>query len=150
MLDDLSLDSVKQTLTVVGDNVYWQALLVLLLSLVAARLVDFVVTKVLYRVARRTRSDVDDQLIQALHRPVFYTVLLIGLWIAAAVLIEDAEIQGYSTKIIKTVVVRLGGYRTFRRLRPVAFGLILGMNVIFVVWLTIHMIWPGPPAIMID
>ena len=52
--------------------------------------------------------------------------------------------------LIKTAVVRLGGYRTFRRLRPVAFGVILGMNVIFTVWLTIHMIWPGPPAIMID
>ncbi|MGQ9730809.1 MAG: DUF6785 family protein [Candidatus Zipacnadales bacterium] len=52
--------------------------------------------------------------------------------------------------LIKTVVVRLGGYRTFRQLRPVAFGLILGMNVIFIVWLTIHMIWPGPPALLID
>jgi hypothetical protein len=52
--------------------------------------------------------------------------------------------------LIKTVIVRLGGYRTFRRLRPVAFGLILGMNVIFVVWLIVHMIWPGPPAILVD
>jgi hypothetical protein len=52
--------------------------------------------------------------------------------------------------LLKAVVVRLGGYRGFRRLRPVAFGLILGMNVIFTVWLVVHMIWPGPPAIMID
>jgi hypothetical protein len=52
--------------------------------------------------------------------------------------------------LIKTVIVRLGGYRTFRRLRPIAFGLILGMNVIFIAWLIIHMIWPGPPGIMID
>ncbi|MBM3499265.1 MAG: hypothetical protein FJX74_11415 [Armatimonadetes bacterium] len=52
--------------------------------------------------------------------------------------------------VIKTVIVRLGGYGTFRKLRPVAFGLILGMNVIFVVWLIIHMIWPGPPGILID
>ena len=52
--------------------------------------------------------------------------------------------------LIKTTVVRLWGYRGFRRLRPVAFGLILGMNVIFTTWLIIHMIWPGPLAIMID
>ncbi|MBM3474612.1 MAG: hypothetical protein FJX75_15215 [Armatimonadetes bacterium] len=52
--------------------------------------------------------------------------------------------------VIKAIIVRLGGYGTFRRLRPVAFGLILGMNVIFIVWLTIHMIWPGPPGILID
>jgi hypothetical protein len=52
--------------------------------------------------------------------------------------------------LIKTTVVRLWGYGGFRRLRPVAFGLILGMNVIFTIWLVIHMIWPGPLAIMID
>ncbi len=52
--------------------------------------------------------------------------------------------------LIKAVVVRLGGYRAFRRLRPAALGLILGMNVIFTVWLIVHMIWPGPPAILID
>ena len=52
--------------------------------------------------------------------------------------------------VLKTVVVRVAGYRGFRRLRPVAVGLILGMNVIFTVWLIVHLIWPGPPAIMID
>lgn len=52
--------------------------------------------------------------------------------------------------LVKAVVVRLGGYRAFRRLRPVALGLILGMNVIFTVWLIVHMIWSGPPAILID
>jgi hypothetical protein len=51
---------------------------------------------------------------------------------------------------LKTLVVRLGGYGAFRRLRPVAFGLILGMNVVFVTWLIIHMIWPGPPGILLD
>lgn len=52
--------------------------------------------------------------------------------------------------LIKTTVLRLVGFRGFRSLRPLAFGLILGMNVIFTVWLIIHMIWPGPAAIMID
>ncbi len=52
--------------------------------------------------------------------------------------------------LLKTSVVRLVGYRGFRRIRPIAFGLILGMNVIFTVWLVIHMIWPGPVAILVD
>lgn len=52
--------------------------------------------------------------------------------------------------LINVTVTRLGGFRIFRRLRPAAFGLILGMNVIFTMWLLIHFIWPGPPAIMID
>ncbi|MDI9585162.1 MAG: hypothetical protein QM473_13145 [Acidobacteriota bacterium] len=52
--------------------------------------------------------------------------------------------------LLKTAVLRFGGFRTFRRLRPVAFGLVLGMNVIFTIWLIVHMIWPGPPAILVD
>lgn len=52
--------------------------------------------------------------------------------------------------LIKVTVIRLVGFRGFQRLRPAAFGLIMGMNVIFTIWLLIHFIWPGPPAIMID
>jgi len=52
--------------------------------------------------------------------------------------------------LIKVIVTQLGGFRIFRRVRPAAFGLILGMNVIFTIWLLIHFIWPGPLAIMID
>lgn len=52
--------------------------------------------------------------------------------------------------LLKVTVMRLGGFRAFRRLRPLAFGLILGMNVIFTVWIIIHFIWPSPFPIMID
>jgi hypothetical protein len=52
--------------------------------------------------------------------------------------------------LIKATVIRLLGYRGFRGLRPAAFGLILGMNVIFTIWLLLHMIWPASMAIMID
>ena len=51
---------------------------------------------------------------------------------------------------LPTPVLRLAGYRGFRRMRPFAFGLILGMNVVFTVWLLVHMVWPGPPGIMLD
>jgi len=52
--------------------------------------------------------------------------------------------------LIKTTVIRLIGFRGFQRLRPIAFGLILGMNVIFTIWLLIHFIWPGPEGILTD
>lgn len=52
--------------------------------------------------------------------------------------------------LIKVTVLRFVGFRGFRRLRPAAFGLILGMNVVFTIWLLIHFIWPGPGPIMVD
>ncbi|MFW6155843.1 MAG: DUF6785 family protein, partial [Armatimonadota bacterium] len=47
----------------------------------------------------------------------------------------------------KVIVVRFGGYRTFNRLRPVAFGLILGVSVILTVWIVIHYFAPAPSLI---
>ncbi len=50
---------------------------------------------------------------------------------------------------IKMTVVRLAGFRTYRGLRPGAFGLILGSAVMLTVWIIIHFIYPAP-ALLYD
>ena len=50
--------------------------------------------------------------------------------------------------VIKFVVVRFGGYQTYSRLRPAAFGLILGVAFIISVSIVVHFIWPAPPLIV--
>ena len=50
--------------------------------------------------------------------------------------------------LAKVMVVRLAGYKAFARLRPAAFGLILGICFILTVWLVIHMFLPGPPLLI--
>jgi hypothetical protein len=52
--------------------------------------------------------------------------------------------------LLKVTVTRLFGFRGFRRLKPLAIGLVLGMNVVFTVWLILHLIWPNPMPIMVD
>lgn len=52
--------------------------------------------------------------------------------------------------VLKATVTRLFGFRGFRALKPLALGLVLGMNVIFTVWLILHLIWPNPVPIMVD
>lgn len=74
MLDDL--------LNNLTDNRLAQALVVVVTSLVVARVVDFLVTSTLLRVVRRTRTQIDDAIAALLHRPVINTVVLFGLWVA--------------------------------------------------------------------
>jgi small-conductance mechanosensitive channel len=105
MFGDFSLETIERALSIVGDNPYLQALVVIGFSLIAAKLVDVVVTRVFFRLASRTHSDLDDQLIEVLHRPIFYTVLLIGLWIVLVLLVEDLEMRNLGTRIIQTIVV---------------------------------------------
>ncbi len=52
--------------------------------------------------------------------------------------------------LVKVTVSRLFGFQGFRRLKPIALGLIIGMNVIFTIWLFLHLIWPTPIPIMVD
>jgi len=65
-----------------GGNRYLQSALVVLGALVAAWIVDWILTRGIGRLARRTRTDLDDRLIALLHGPVRLTVVLFGLVLA--------------------------------------------------------------------
>ena len=62
------------------------ALLVLVLAALSARLVDGVISRAMLRLARKTQTEMDEKVIGALHRPIFVTVLLIGVYVAALIL----------------------------------------------------------------
>lgn len=49
--------------------------------------------------------------------------------------------------LCKVVVVRVGGYRAFQRLRPIAFGLILGVSVVLTFWIVMHYFAPAPALV---
>ena len=49
---------------------------------------------------------------------------------------------------LKVAVLRFGGFALFRRLRPAAFGLILGICFVLTLWIVLHFIWEGPMLIV--
>ena len=49
---------------------------------------------------------------------------------------------------LKGAVLRFGGFDLFRRLRPGAFGLILGICFVLTLWIVLHFIWEGPMLII--
>ena len=51
-----------------------RALIVLAGSVVLAKVVDWALSNALRRLARRSATELDDKLIEALHRPVFVSV----------------------------------------------------------------------------
>jgi small-conductance mechanosensitive channel len=61
------------------------ALMVLLLAVLSARLLDALICRALLRLARKTRTDLDERLIEVLHRPIFVSVILLGVYVAAMV-----------------------------------------------------------------
>jgi len=61
-----------------SDNPIVTALIVFAAYIIAAKLSDFFTDKVVRRLTKITKSELDDRIIDVIHRPVFFTVIIIG------------------------------------------------------------------------
>jgi small-conductance mechanosensitive channel len=78
----MSIEEIRSYLNLISDNATAQAAIVVVLSLIAAKISDFLITRVLKRAVRFSKTQIDDQIVSLLHRPVFSTVALLGFLIA--------------------------------------------------------------------
>jgi small-conductance mechanosensitive channel len=89
----------------VRDNVWLQAAAIMVGALIAAKVVDFVIIRIISVWAKKSKTDLDDRLIAILHRPIFVTVMLIGVWLALVRLPLDERVIGNGIKVLKTIAV---------------------------------------------
>ncbi len=87
----------QPALDLVGSNLYARAGVILLAAFVGAKLIDWFLTAVLKTWASFTKTEFDDGLIAALHRPIFMSVVLVGAWLA---LLELEFSEVYFQKLI--------------------------------------------------
>ncbi|MEM9861410.1 MAG: mechanosensitive ion channel family protein [Myxococcota bacterium] len=85
------------------ENRYVRAAVVLLASLVLARVATFVINRVLGAMAKRTQTDADDRALEVLRSPVVVTVLFVGLNVAATALQLEERPRFYIAASLKTV-----------------------------------------------
>lgn len=64
----------------VTSSSYLNALIILAASLVLAKIADFAFEKLFMRITAHTETDIDDRIIDALKSPIFYAVLVLGLY----------------------------------------------------------------------
>jgi small-conductance mechanosensitive channel len=81
------------------------ALIVAATSVAVAKLVELLLCRVLLRLARRTQTDFDEKLIDALHRPIFFSVLLIGLRMAVLTLGPPEAVMSWTDSIVQTAAI---------------------------------------------
>lgn len=94
-----------KAIPLIRDNVWLQAAAVLAVAIVAARVVSFLITRFIAVWTKKSKTDVDDRLIQALHRPIFITVMLIGLSLAISRLNLSEAFTGTADKVLKSIAV---------------------------------------------
>ena len=81
------------------------ALIVVATSVAVAKLVELLLCGLLGRLARRTRTDFDERLIDALHRPIFISVLLLGVRVAVLLLGPPEAVMSWTDSIVQTVAI---------------------------------------------
>ena len=99
------IDTLIQNLTELSvERILW-ALVIAGVGLVSGRLVDKIVTKLLYGVTRRTKTELDDLIIEQLHRPVIRSTVLLGFYIALKVSGLNDQVVNLLAHLIQTIAV---------------------------------------------
>ena len=84
-----------------------QALVVAALAFVGAHLLAWILRNWVARLARRTRSTVDDAILRRLGRPLFLTIFVGGLHAALAILLDEVSARLFSilVSLLQTIVL---------------------------------------------
>lgn len=78
-------------------------LIVLAVILIASRVLIFITEKIILKFTKKTKTKLDDLLIDALTNPVFFIFSLFGLYIALTTLIYSAVVLFYIRKVLISV-----------------------------------------------
>ncbi len=84
-----------------------QLALVIFFTLLAAWLVQVVVITVLRRISRYTKTRIDDEIIDALARPLFFSVVIIGMILTSLLLSPPPKVEFAVVAVGETLLVLL-------------------------------------------
>ena len=82
-----------------------KGLVLVALSIAVAKLVDLIFTFIFKKLVDRTKTNLDDQILQLLHKPIFYSILFIGFTIAVKTAILPDYIDFTLIGIFKTITI---------------------------------------------
>lgn len=95
----------QQVTELVGPNRYLQAAIIAVVFILLGKIASWLLSGMVGRIASKSTTNIDDQIVQLVHRPIFLSFVLAGLGIAATH-IEMADTPASVTiSILKTIVV---------------------------------------------
>jgi len=106
------MESIIQFITTAHP--YLQALFILAAALVGALVVLPLVTGAVKFLTRKTKTDVDDELIRTLHAPVFYLAFLVGAVFALPLLGLPSGVCNAANSIVQTLMIIVIGQALLR------------------------------------
>ena len=90
------------------------ALVYIIISFIAAFVIDQIFIRVFRAIVKKSQTTLDDQIIEVLHKPLYYSILFFGLNVSVK-LLELPEIAVYSIAgVLKTLIIIMWSFALFR------------------------------------
>lgn len=105
-----------QTLLDIPLRRYAYALLAILVAMAGKKLIAFLLTRMIAPLARRTRTDLDDLLLECVRKPLELLVLIVGLFIAVQIMQlpeEPIDARAFAYALLKVMVTISVGWALF-------------------------------------
>lgn len=106
MIEQLS-NTLTPLLNFFGEHMALRALTVVALALLLALVIDRILIRILRHISERTRSQLDDQLLNYISSPLFQTILLLGLAAAITIIKPDATLKRIAFSLMQSYAVLL-------------------------------------------
>src|SRR5512134_3213105 len=89
----------------ISSSPYVNALLAILVFVIIAKMADLLIDKVIRRFSRFTKTDIDDRIIDLVHKPVFFTIIVAGVILAVLSLSFSERTLFYTKGGLHSVLV---------------------------------------------
>jgi MscS family membrane protein len=100
-----TIQNIQDWALIIGPNKYLQALTIAIMFIVVGKVAEMILTSMIGRLAKRTKTDMDDRLVVLLHKPIFMTFVLIGLAMATRRLLLPESVEFITLGILRTIAV---------------------------------------------
>jgi small-conductance mechanosensitive channel len=104
---ELQKEKLIELLTQIAPNHYVQALLIIIVSICFAKLIDILICRFLRKWIEKTKIELDDKIIDIVHKPIFFTIMILGLGLAVERLEFKEAVNFITISCLKTVVIFL-------------------------------------------
>lgn len=104
---DINKEKLFELVSQIAPNQYLQAILIILLFLMIAKILDLFITRVATKWVKKTGFKLDDYILDLLHKPVFVSIILIGLALSTERLGLKPGIHFFTISCLKTIGVIL-------------------------------------------
>jgi len=115
---DKVIEQVQQLAELIGPNVYLQALAISLVFILVGKIADWIVSRTIGKIASRSKTDVDDRLVELVHRPIFLSFVLLGIGLGTQRLNLPGPPEFITLGALKTIAVVIW-YNMLRQLTDV-------------------------------